>query len=399
MATDVAQAESPPKPVRLGSFTITSRLTTPSPPAGRIVFRVTGAPETPFAGLAGLATCLSKPEDPAAAAKLLDQANALKSIHHPALVPILEVVTSGNVISWTSAIPDGVPLRPLPLVPHQVRIIVRDLANGLALAHAQGLSHGAVTVDQITTSLTGSPQLAGLGLNGKGSAVDQIQLGLVTISLLAGSPWQPPITDSNHADARIVRAESLRNRLDMCTERLVTVLVRATEQEPTDRYPSITTFADAFDEAVRFSADDLAHGAFESISSRNSEIADLLYRRARDYDPTCEALTVLGIQLHGGSLFEQPVVEASQPVTPVGVQLTGIVPEQTSGRPDAASLLPSELTAGLPQEFLDSITAQFAPAPTRKRTNPMFFLILGGLGMVILLLIAVLVTWTYSGRT
>jgi hypothetical protein len=53
------------------------------------------------------------------------------------------------------------------------------------------------------------------------------------------------------------------------------------------------------------------------------------------------------------------------------------------------SLLPEELTRGLPEEFLRSIAPQFELKPnTKPRMNPMFVMIVGCVGIAFLLALA-----------
>ena len=83
-------------------------------------------------------------------------------------------------------------------------------------------------------------------------------------------------------------------------------------------------------------------------------------------------------------------------------QLIGVPSDALTGsllaQPAApASLLPAELTQGLPQEFLDAIAPQFNVKPVKKGMNPLFVLIIGGGGVVLLLAIAGLATFMLSG--
>jgi hypothetical protein len=63
------------------------------------------------------------------------------------------------------------------------------------------------------------------------------------------------------------------------------------------------------------------------------------------------------------------------------------------------SLLPEELTRGLPEEFLRAIAPQFEVKPvTKARLNPMFVMIVGCVGIAFLLALAGLITLMLSNR-
>ena len=424
MSSGVATAPVQSKPAQLGRFGIKGRIANASVPTGQVQLNVVGLPDSPFAGRAAIATCIAKPSDEELQQRLGALLDNLRAILHPAIVPVLDTGLSGNVAFWICDLPAGQPLpadltEPMP--PCQVRTIVQSIAEGLATAHSRGISHGAITRDAISLIDAGKPQLARLGLSGRGIAEDQRQLAVIAIELLGGKPWIAP-EPGEDIDPNL-RIPRLRGTLNNMTERVVAVLDRATMVAPNDRFPSIVTFANALSDAITLSADDLVNGAFESISARNPELADLLYRRAREYDPNCAALTVLGIQLHGGSMFQtqapapppaapppppalmplseypisesapDPSVVSAQPLPPPVVQipLERAASDQTNN-PLAA--LPRELTEGLPPEYLAALAAQLSAPPVKKSASTMLIMIIGVLVMIGLLLVGVLVTWS-----
>ena len=65
--------------------------------------------------------------------------------------------------------------------------------------------------------------------------------------------------------------------------------------------------------------------------------------------------------------------------------------------PGQTQNLPSpELAQGLPPEFLQMIAPQFEVTKPKKRMNPMFVLVMGGVGILLLMLIAAMVTMIIS---
>jgi hypothetical protein len=411
MTAGLAPTDSAPKASRLGPFEIRGRITDPAPPAGRIVLRVAGAPETPFAGREGIATCIAKPADDAALAKLTARLESLKAFRHPNLQPILDAGSAGNVLYWVSVKPAILSvadsLADSVMTPATTRQLVREVGSALSTLHAAQMTHGAVSANAIAQRPDGAFMLFAPGLSGKRTSDDQRDLATTVIQLLTGKPWTAPESTGDADMDGSLRSQSLRTAMPNITERLVSVLGKAVDLNPAVQYPSVGAFADAYEESVAYSAEDLAHGAFEAISASSPEIADLLYQRARDYDPSCELLTVLGIQLHGGSLFEMASASASaaqmpglmqaQSMTMSAPPVPGLVLPPAAAPINPVTLIPAELTTGVPQEYLDAVAHQFAVEPVKPpRMNPMFIMILGGLGLIVLMLIAVLVTWSVS---
>src|SRR3954447_11347623 len=76
MTTGIAPAEPAIKRPRLGLFEVQERIVHANGPANHIVLKVCGADETPFAGISGIATCLTKPTDEQAVVRLQDMLDA-----------------------------------------------------------------------------------------------------------------------------------------------------------------------------------------------------------------------------------------------------------------------------------------------------------------------------------
>ena len=78
----------------------------------------------------------------------------------------------------------------------------------------------------------------------------------------------------------------------------------------------------------------------------------------------------------------------------LGILLRG---SNQGGDPAIPAAYTDNVTQGLPQEFLDAIAPQFNVKPVKKGMNPLFVLIIGGGGVVLLLAIAGLATFMLSG--
>ena len=359
---------------------------------------------TPFSGQGGLATCLAAPADEAARESAAAMAAKLAALRHPFLIPVLEARLAGNVLYWVNPIEAGSPLpepSAQPLLPVlAVVTIIGAAAAGLQTAHDAGLSHGALSVDSIVEAKAGSYAVAGVGLAGQGAAQDQRDLAEIAIVLVAGRRWQESAISADVSIAeKVARAQRLREQLSGVTERVVNVVLRATEPEPTDRFNSVTEFAAHFAEAVRFSGEDLVHAAFESISARNVELARLLAAKAALYGPTTEGLTLLNLQLQGGSPFGPvSVVGGAIPAPTMPPELAQSLVQPGPTAPGGLSgAIPSELTQGLPPEFLETIAPQFEAVKPKRGIHPMFVLIIGGVVVVFLLLVAALGTMLLTG--
>jgi hypothetical protein len=401
MSTDIAAGETAAQPLRIGSFV--SREAT-APGAAPLGIPVVGAEDGPFAGKAGLAHQVAITDSADATIQAEIQLAKLRHLSHPALVPVLECGLRESTAFWVHAVPDGEPLAHAAATDPswssitRVRALTDTIGGALQIAHDVGLSHGAITPETIVIGPAGKPVLAGFGIDGKGFSRDQADLALVAIQLLAGRPWvEPAGAMDDVAGPDLTRAQRVRDFLESCTERVTTVLARATDLDPADRYPSIAEFVTQFDEAVRFSADELVEAAFQA-RSMSPEMARLIADKAAAYDPGNENLRLLNIQLSGGSPFGSsaggsildPV--GAPPADPFRVSMPVAEPAQTP-----RSFLPPELTEGLPPEFLETIAPQFAIKPVKKGMHPLFIMAMGVVGVILLIAIAGMATFLIGG--
>ena len=403
MSTDTASLESSPDAVRFGAFIVQRAI---SEAASEVI----GAGDGSFRGVPGLAHFASMPDSPDAQAQLEVRLAKLRHLSHAALCPILDSGVVNSTAYWVHAVPDGEPLSTKsdqerwPIT--RVSELMTRLGSALQIAHELGLSHGAITAAQIFLRADGSPLLTGLGIAGQGPAGDQRDLARIAIELLAERPWLEIEADAGgSSDVRERRAQLLREALSMYTLRVVNVLAEATDPDPARQFPSVRAFAADFDSAIRLSAEDLVHGAYEAISARNTELARVMADKAESYDPQSDSLALLKIQLHGGSPFNQsglsPLPEATTDLalTSADGDNAPISAPPILEQPGASrTMLPPELTEGLPQEFLDAIAPQFQVKPVKKGVNPLFVLAMGGAGLLLLLAAAGLATILLTGN-
>jgi len=398
MSTDTAPAGTTPKPARLGSFVATQSpehgpRTSPIP--------VVGADDTAFAGKAGIAHWLQVGSTPDATAEAEVKLAKLRHLSHPALAPVLESGLTTSVAWWIDAVPPGTPLADAvrndasPASIPFVQRLVDGIAGVLELAHSVGLSHGAVERQSIVIGRDGSPVLIGLGIGVNGFSHDQADLALLAINLLAQEPWSEPAPDNG-----VARAQQLRAHLANYTERISGVLARATDPDPSERFPSIAEFAKRFAEAVQYSAEDLVQAGQDAVSSQNTELAKLLAEKAAAYAPESEALANLNHRLRGGlpvaTRGSLSVAGFESPNPAMADAVPGLSSVESPATP--RNQLPPELLEGLPQEFIDAIAPQFEVKPIKKGVPPMLVLIVGLVGIAFLLAVARMATLLITGN-
>jgi hypothetical protein len=397
MSADAAPAETIQQTLRIGSFIAAHDS---DQAAGLRPGAVVGDDGTPFAGTPGMAHWLQIGPTPDAIAEAEVTLAKRRHLTHPALATVLESGLTGSIAWWIESVPPGRTLADsvgedvsLASIP-SIRRLIHGVSGVLSLAHAVGLSHGALSAQSIVVDPNGALVLTGLGIEGTGVAQDQVDLALVAINLLATEPW----TEQGAEPSR--RAIQLREHLSNYTERISGVLTRATDPDPAERYPTIAEFAKQFGEAVQFSCEDLAQAGQEAISAQNFELARLLAEKAAAYDPTAEALANLNYRLHGGTAFVANGLQ-SKVIAESPVQVSpGTIPVLAPADPAAAmrNQLPPELTEGLPQELIDLIAPQFEVKPVKKGVPPMFVMIVGFVGIAFLLALVRMVTLLVTGN-
>ncbi len=438
MSTGVAPADSSQRQARLGPFSILERLSTSESPGNQVVLRVAGTPGSAVDGLTGIATCYPAPAGDDARSRVGTLLQSLKDVRDPLLWPVIDAGIAGSVAYWVRPAPAGDALLGYSgdLSIRDVGAMTQSLARALDGVHAVGLSHGAIRENLILRTPDHGWTLYGLGIMGRGPAQDQFDLAHAVVNRLAGRSWSEPDLSAYPEEERAYhRGQRLREALSSYTERIANVLNKAMHPDPALRYESADAFAADFTDQIRLSGEDLVHGAFEAVSARNVDLARLMANKAALYNPASENLHVLQIQLNGGSAFggqSAPIVGGAPggfatthagPQSPVLPPPIPGMPPMASGNPvhvdgsrvvlDPATGLvlppmqgystmnapqiPAELTQGLPPEFVQLIAPQFQQQPVKKRISPLLILGLGGIGVVLLMLIAAMATIVLTG--
>ncbi|HZW33164.1 MAG TPA: serine/threonine-protein kinase, partial [Isosphaeraceae bacterium] len=114
----------------------------------------------------------------------------LGRLRHPAIVPILEVDTSEEMVRIVTPLVEGRTLEERlrlsgRMDPREAAALVAELAEALQLAHQQGLIHGDVTPSNILLGDDGHPRLLGFGATPPGSSDSGVTRLLGTPAYLA----------------------------------------------------------------------------------------------------------------------------------------------------------------------------------------------------------------------
>jgi hypothetical protein len=148
--------------------------------------------------------------DPARLAIVQDVVRRMSALHHDAIVPVVELAQDGARWCVVEAAPEGEPLDRIgALPPVEALHVARQLADGLAAAHASGVVHGGLTpacvwirrsdrpraalagfataaVSAPPTAYTPPERLRGAPPDVRG---DVFALGLVLFEMLEGRPF------------------------------------------------------------------------------------------------------------------------------------------------------------------------------------------------------------------
>ena len=370
-------------PSRIGPFEILGRMPGDGG-AGVVALSVKGMDGGPFAGRAGIAQCVAAPKDEDGRARLSGILAKLVDLSHPALSAPLAADLAGNVAYVVNTCPPAeIPNASgpaAPLAPSQVAELVLSVSAALETAHRAGVSHGDLTRRTVSLGEDG-PVVAGWTLFGRGPAADQLGLATLVVDWLSGSAVEAvPV---NAGEPRQRRVERLRRHLDGLTEQLVMVLARATEPEVADRYPTLTDFVAAFQQAVTRSGEELVHGGFEALSGRSPEVAALMAASAERYDAQAPGLDLLKLQL-GSRAVPYAAVMAPSGIPPA------LAPAAGSGGPAVMAGLDPALTASIPGGML-ALIAPPIPTTAKPRNNPWLVMIVGAAGLTLLLMVGLAV--------
>jgi hypothetical protein len=241
------------------------------------------------------------PDEPGQVERFLEEGRAAARLRHPNIVAVFESGRAGDDYYIASEFVEGMPLsarlRTEPPDFRQAAQWVRDLAAGLACAHAAGVIHRDIKPANILLDRAGRPQLADFGLakrvgedatrttdgtvlgtpaymapeqaRGQVAAVgphsDQYSLGVVLYELLTR---RRPFEGTPHAVlAQVVNEEPrLLSQVNPAVPReLEAVCLKAMAREPRRRYAGVTDLAADLD---RFLAGEPVHARRPGMGER-----------------------------------------------------------------------------------------------------------------------------------
>lgn len=373
---------------RLGSFVIGSRLNDEAASrVGMVLLEGVGADETPFAGRLVTIRCLPpRAIDSSAAERTKSEFARLRDLRHSALAPILEAGVAGGTTFIAEARPSGTNLADYlasngKTEPPQVRKLVADLSAALSAMHAVGLTHGWISPSTVWMMADGTVTLSGFvgsscgSLSGQGTVVsgqsaleDQLLLAQTAFAALTGTPFRlhPRVPDNVPGTPNAI----------------IAVLSRATAARTVDRYPSVATFGQAFEDAMVHAGEDLVAGLWEMLGRGDTGMGEIMVGMAERFAPDHPDIGILRMRLSGGA---------------------NVSPEQLLNRllhgGDDQSLASASLPAsGKTPEEQAAIAALLTP-PTLvsmpKQSNPWLGFIVGTFFCVFLLLAAMVATLMY----
>ena len=235
-----------------------------------------------------VAVKLLRPEitaDPDLELRFRREAHAAAVLHHPNVVGYLGAGTDGATPFLVMELVDGDDLatrirRDAPLPPEVAARIARDVANGLAIAHARGIVHRDVKPGNILVDADGRARITDFGVariaaeaeatipgttlgsvhyfspeQARGLATtpasDVYSLGLVLFEMLTATRPFGGDTPAAVAVARVgAPAPAPRAVTPTVPGDIDAVVVRALDPEPAARYPEAGAFADALDRCL-----------------------------------------------------------------------------------------------------------------------------------------------------
>jgi hypothetical protein len=316
----------------------------------------------------------------------------VQALDFDAIVPVFESGVSGKI---AYVIEEAPPLaerlsawmernqRPTPWFASGV---IGDIAAALQFAHDLDLSHGAVVPAVAWIDHEGKTKLGGFGLSTRGPEHDLRQLAALTIELLAGSQIDLAHL-RNHALPIVV--ERIRGHATGLTERVATVIARGLEPHSGLCYGSVAEYAIALRAEIVAAASDIAAGAWEALSRRDSAMAAVLIEKVSDYDPASSELPILRVRINDAAMSSPDYATA------MFVENNSLE-RDVPGLDLFAATLPPIVSPGS-EEHDAAVRALLTPpilATSDPKTNPWYILMICVCLMILALTVLVAVTFT-----
>jgi serine/threonine-protein kinase len=206
--------------------------------------------------------------DPAAVTRLRHEARLLLGLAHPNVVRVLDVVDEPDRFWLVLEYVEGSGLGPVlaahgRLTPEQSLLVLRGALTGLGFAHARGVVHGDVSLDNLLLTTEGSTKVVDFGLaapvgssggpagtpafaspeavtgGARTPASDVYSAAAVLWTLMAG---RPPFPGSDAAAVLRAHVEQPPPRLEGHGPDLAHLLDRALAKDPARRPPDAAAF-------------------------------------------------------------------------------------------------------------------------------------------------------------
>jgi hypothetical protein len=319
-------------------------------------------------------------------------------VRHEQLIPVLDAGIAGQTAFFIESSVPGERAsqrlqRGAETTPARVASILDDIHCAFQAAWQFGFDL-AIAPDTVRLLDSGRAQVSlafSMCLNprpGAGSESSaQFQMAYLTALLLSGQsdPARLCIDKLRGAD-KYLGISLFRERMNNLSEFVALVLVKALDEDPAQRYPSVAMFLAEYKESLKATADSLAFGALEAKSREGEAMASAFGEMIKRYDEHHQEIAGLGGRLiPKGSPLAVGVFAPAQPVvlppvaSPSDVKPQIQLPSEMPLSPEIAALL-----AGPTYE------------PSKPRGNPWLGFAVGMLLIMVAFLAIVFVVMTKS---
>ncbi len=356
-ATQTAQAES--TRLRFGDFELGARDSTLNEQTGAIALHATGVAGTLHGGKAALCYCRQLSADSLATLTTAGWFERATSVRHDRLILVLEAGASGQTAFFVEASISGERVlqrleRRAETTPARTAYVLDDIHTALVAAWKSGvdlvISPETVRIldnDRAQVSLALSMCLNPRPAVGFESSA-QFQLAFLAALLLSGQADPAYLCiDRLRGPNKMLGVSLVRERMANLAEYVALVLVKALDEDPAQRYSSVSEFLAAYKEALKATADNLAFSALEAKGRDAPGMAAVFGELIQRYDENHQEIAGVGARLAPKNSTSYPTAyPPSQTVvssqSPVGLPPMQ-APEAVSGEkplsPEVAALL------------------------------------------------------------